>query len=105
MVRYCLLSYILCIRRLSARLRRRFPTTQEITRTGLMRPDEAARIGDEASGEMYGSNWWLPLKWSAEICCQAWKDGNITNLPGYNLLLAAIAAFRTSLSQVRIIVK
>ena len=27
-----------------------------------MRPDEAARIGDETSGEMYGSNWWLPLK-------------------------------------------
>ena len=43
-VRYCLLSYILCIRRLSARLRKRFPTTQEIIRTGIMRPDEAARM-------------------------------------------------------------
>ena len=62
MIRYCLLSYILCIRRLSARLRKRFPSCQEIMRTGLMRPDEAARIGDETSGEMYGSNWWLPLK-------------------------------------------
>ena len=61
-IRYCLLSYILCIRRLSARLRKRFPSCQEIMRTGLMRPDEAARIGDETSGEMYGSNWWLPLK-------------------------------------------
>ena len=47
-VRYCLLSYILCIRRLSARLRKRFPTTQEIIRTGIMRPDEAARIGEES---------------------------------------------------------
>ena len=47
-VRYCLLSFVLCIRRLSARLRKRFPTTQEIVRTGLMRPDEATRIGNES---------------------------------------------------------
>jgi len=99
-VRYCLLSYILCIRRLSARLRRRFPTTQEIIRTGLMRPDEAARIGDEASGEMYGSNWWLPLKWSTEICCAALKDGVIKSPPGYNGLLGQIATFRSSLTKV-----
>ena len=99
-VRYCLLSYILCIRRLSARLRRRFPTTQEITRTGLMRPDEAARIGDEASGEMYGSNWWVPLKWSVEILCRALKDGIIKSPPGYNGLLGQIATFRSSLTKV-----
>ena len=64
-VRYCLLSYVLCIRRLSASLRRRFPSTQEIVRTGLMRPDEADRIGSEASWEIYESNWWQPLKWSS----------------------------------------
>ena len=38
-----------------------------------MRPDEAARIGDETSGEMYGSNWWLPLKVRKEWSIFAWK--------------------------------
>ena len=63
-IRYCLLSYVLCIRRLSVRLRKRFPTMQELIRTGLIRPDEAERVGEESSHEMYGSNWWMPLKWS-----------------------------------------
>ena len=99
-VRYCLLSYVLCIRRLSARLRKRFPTTQQIVRTGLMRSDEADRIGDEASGEMYGSNWWLPLKWSTEILCSALKEGLIKSPPGYNGLLGQIATFRSSLTKV-----
>ena len=99
-VRYCLLSYVLCIRRLSASLRRRFPSTQEIVRTGLMRPDEADRIGSEASWEIYESNWWQPLKWSTELLSEAWREGNIKVGPGYNSLLGSIAAFRSSLTQV-----
>ena len=67
-VRYCLLSYILCVRRVSSRLRSRYPTTQDIIKSGLLRPDEAKKIGLEDSGEMYDSNWSLPLKWAIEIC-------------------------------------
>ena len=29
-IRYCMLSYVLCIKRVSARLRRRFPSMQEV---------------------------------------------------------------------------
>ena len=104
-VRYLLLSYVLCIRRLSASLRKKFPDTKEIIKTGLMRPDEAARIGDEASWNIYESNWWLPLKWSTEIVCQAMKEGKIKIPPGYNSLLNSIAAFRSSLTQVTTITK
>ena len=41
-IRYCILSYILCIRRLSVRLRKRFPTMQEIIQTGVgqMKPNK-----------------------------------------------------------------
>ena len=52
-IRYCILSYILCIMRLSVRLRKRFPTMQEIIQTGVVRPDEALRIGEENSPQMY----------------------------------------------------
>ena len=53
-----------------------------------------------SSGEMYGSNWWLPLKWSTEICCAALQDGVIQSPPGYNGLLGQIATFRSSLTKV-----
>ena len=78
---------------------------QEIIRTGILRSDEAARIGDEMSGEMYGSNWWLPLKWSTEICAKAFKDGIIKIPPGFNGLLGQIATFRSSLTKVEYISK
>jgi len=99
-IRYCLLSYVLCIRRLSARLRKRFPTMQEIIRTGLIRHDEADRIGEESSPEMYGSNWWMPLKWSTELLSRSVRDGEVKSPPGYNGLLGQIATFRSSLTKV-----
>jgi len=99
-IRYCLLSYILCIRRLSVRLRKRFPTMQELIRTGLIRPDEADRVGDETSHEIYGSNWWMPLKWATEILQKAMVDGVVKSPPGYNGLLGQIATFRSSLTKV-----
>jgi len=99
-IRYCLLSYVLCIRRLSVRLRKRFPSMQEIIRTGLIRPDEAERVGEENSPEMYGSNWWMPLKWSTELLSGAMKDGQVKSPPGYNGLLGQIATFRSSLTKV-----
>eukprot|EP00092_Neocalanus_flemingeri_P010264 GFUD01011060.1.p1 GENE.GFUD01011060.1~~GFUD01011060.1.p1 ORF type:complete len:409 (+),score=73.73 GFUD01011060.1:151-1377(+) len=99
-IRYCLLSYVLCIRRLSVRLRKRFPTMQELIRTGLIRPDEAERVGDEDSHEMYGSNWWMPLKWCAELLSKAMQEGEVKSPPGYNGLLGQIATFRSSLTKV-----
>merc|ERR1711892_915201 len=66
-IRYCILGYILCIRQLSVRLKKRFPTMHELVRTGLVRSDEAARIGIEDCSQVLSSNWWLPIKWSVEI--------------------------------------
>jgi len=99
-IRYCILSYILCIRRLSVRLRKRFPTMKEVVQAGLVRPDEAARLGDEDTPEMYGSNWWMPLKWSVEIVNQAQKDGMVVSAPGYAGILGQISQFRSSLTSV-----
>ena len=39
-VRYCILAYILCIRKLSTRLRKRFPSIHELVKTGIIRADE-----------------------------------------------------------------
>lgn len=73
---------------------------QELVRTGLIRPDEAERVGEETSHEIYGSNWWMPLKWCTEILSGSLKDGVIKSPPGYNGLLGQIATFRSSLTKV-----
>jgi len=99
-IRYCLLSYTLCIRRLSARLRKRFPTMNEVVRTGLARPDEAIMIGEECSPEMYGSKWWLPLKWATVVLTDAQNKGLIKSAPGFNGIIGQVASFRSSLTEV-----
>ena len=40
-IRYCLLAYILCIRKFSDRLHRQFPDMRNLVRTGILRMDEA----------------------------------------------------------------
>ena len=99
-IRYCLLAYILCIRRLSSRLKKRFPNMFELVKTGIVRSDEAIRIGNEESTEMYGSRWWLPLKWNIEVLTRARKDGFIINAPGYSHLMGRLSEFRAALTEV-----
>ena len=69
-VRYCILSYVLCIRRISSMLIDNFPMMDNLITLGILRDDEADRIGEEEVdkiGKHGGSNWWLPIKWSIDI--------------------------------------
>ena len=47
-VRYCILAYILCIRKMSTRLRKRFPSVHELVKTGIIRADE---VRDQSQSE------------------------------------------------------
>ena len=51
-------------------------------RTGIVRSDEATRIGEEDSLDMFESNWFIPLKWSVEVLKGAQKEGLIKTPPG-----------------------
>ena len=99
-IRYCILAYILCIRQLSVRLKKRFPTMHELIKTGILRADEAVRIGEEESINVFGSNWWMPLKWAIEVLQKAQKDGLVTNAPGFSHMLGRLSEYRAGLSEV-----
>ena len=116
MARYCLVSYILCLRRVSSRLSKRFPTVQSIVtsgehkwrdsllirtvRTGLLDQYEGSLIGEEESGDILESNWWLPLKWSTEVLAAAVQADLITSAPGYTSLISRLTEFRAGLCDV-----
>jgi len=102
-VRYCLLSYVLCLRRISSLVRQQYPEMEDLVSTGLVREDEAERIGEEEEEKTQrhgGSNWWLPIKWSIDIIRKAQMDGRLVSAPAYTSLVAKVCDFRKSLTQV-----
>ena len=73
---------------------------RELVRTGILRADEALRIGEEDSDAMYESNWWMPLKWATEIMAKAQKEELIKSAPGYAGIMGKLSNFRSSLGDV-----
>ena len=51
-------------------------------------------------GCRYGTNWWMPLKWSTELLARCMQDGAVKSPPGYSGLLGQVASFRSSLTKV-----
>jgi len=97
-VRYCILSWVLCIRRLSIKLRKAYPRIKDIVDTGLITEAEAARIGMEDSVRQHGvSHWWMPLQWCTEL---ATNDDNISNSGLFGLTILKLTGFRASLTEV-----
>ena len=62
----------------------------ELVRTGIVRSDEANRIGEEDSLDMFESNWFIPLKWSVEVLKGAQKEGLIKTPPGKFFILQMV---------------
>jgi len=93
-IRYCILSYILALRRHSSRLRRRYPTAESLIQTGLVTVEEMERIDEDDEPQIYTSNWWVPLLWSTEIIAQAKIDD--PNLSDW-VPLGQIVAFKAKL--------
>ena len=57
-MRYCLLSYALCIREISVRMRKRFPSLRSIVQYGLLRSSEQEAVRE---------SWWRPILWSMDL--------------------------------------
>ena len=103
-VRYCLLSYVLCLRITSSQVRRQYPSMDRLVASKLVSKDEAKLIGDENPEDIQiigGSNWWLPIDWTIDIIRKAQIDGRFANFPLNSMLVSKVCDFRKSLSEVR----
>ena len=65
--------------------------------SGLIDQYEGSLVGEERSGDILDSNWWLPLKWSTEVLVRALETGLITSSPAYSALLSRLTEFRAGL--------
>jgi len=102
-IRYMLLSYVLCMRRISSSVRGKFDVMDDLVATGLIREDERRIIGEEEREVISvhgGSNWWMPIRWSISIIRHAQIEERFINPPSYSNLVKAIAEFRKALTEV-----
>jgi hypothetical protein len=75
-VRYSLLSYCMCMRTVSFRVKKRFPDLQHLVDAGLMRDDEL-KVLQDLDTKVSANKWFLPLVWATDICARALAEGSI----------------------------
>jgi len=100
-IRYCILSYILALRRMSQKLQRRFPTMNSLINTGIVTSSEVAMLEDDNSRNMKfkcKTNWWVPIQWCQQL---AKADKSLSEVgPIYFGVLGLISKFQNGLQNV-----
>jgi bestrophin, other len=76
-VRYGILAYVITLRTVSLRVKKRFPEWQHLVDAGLMMESEQKifEIMDEKTAM---SKYWMPLVWATNIINRARKEGYIS---------------------------
>jgi len=94
-MRYCMLSYILCLRRLSKALRKLFPTNQSLIDAKVATKKELSLL--ESQGDL-GRIWWMPLSWSMTMIRNS-KDNKF--IPSdQKIMIDNVAKFQAGLEKV-----
>ena len=101
-IRYITLSYCIALRTVSFRLKKRFPSLEHLTTTGIMRPDELAlfqKLDEKVianqqfliimsifiititsiklNTKVTANKWFLPLVWASKIITEGLAEGKI----------------------------
>jgi len=100
-IRYCLVSYILAIRRQSSRFRKRFEKIDQVKLTGLLTQEEMDELQEKDYNEMYTSRWWVPIDWCMEKLVDAEQEKLVVNAPAYSSLVTQVRAFKQGLQKVK----
>jgi hypothetical protein len=99
-IRYILLSYVITLRKISFRVRKRFPTLDHLIELGLLRPDEL-KIMDQLNEKALVKKWWMPLVWATHIVENARSENRINNDPGVQTILSEICNIRKALTKLQ----
>jgi len=94
--RYCLLSYVLCLRRISRALQRMFPSDQSLTDCGLVQAKELEFLRSE--GEL-GRVWWLPLSWCMTLIKKTKEEKKVIESE-QKILVGGILKYHAQLERV-----
>ena len=73
-VRYILLAYVLCLRKVCVPIVKRFPTLDHVVWSGIMTPDE--RVAYD-SIQCSNAKTWIPIRWAMNIVIAARSERRI----------------------------
>ncbi|XP_060876595.1 bestrophin-4 isoform X1 [Metopolophium dirhodum] len=98
-VRYAVLAYVITLKQVSIRVKKRFPTLQHIVDAGIMLESEKkiVEMMDERSPM---SKYWMPLVWATNIINRARRESLISSDQVVQTLLVELSDIRRRLGSI-----
>ncbi|XP_075228579.1 bestrophin 2 isoform X1 [Lycorma delicatula] len=98
-VRYAVLAYVITLKHVSVRVKKRFPTLQHVVDAGFMMESEKkiVEMMDERSPM---AKYWMPLVWATNIINRARKDSLISSDHVVQTLLMELSEHRRRLGSI-----
>ncbi|XP_056096916.1 bestrophin-4 [Rhinichthys klamathensis goyatoka] len=95
LMRYANLSSVLILRSISTRVRKRFPTLEDIVEAGFMTAEELKKLNHLYSDF---NKYWMPLAWFANLASHARKEGRVKDDIALRLLMDELNNYRSKCS-------
>ncbi|XP_051739530.1 bestrophin-4 isoform X2 [Ctenopharyngodon idella] len=95
LMRYANLSSVLILRSISTRVRKRFPTLEDIVEAGFMTEEELKKLNHLYSDF---NKYWMPLAWFANLASHARKEGRVKDDIALRLLMDELNNYRSKCS-------
>ncbi|CAM4592516.1 unnamed protein product [Leuciscus chuanchicus] len=95
LMRYANLSSVLILRSISTRVRKRFPTLEDIVEAGFMTSEELKKLNHLYSDF---NKYWMPLAWFANLASNARKEGRVKDDIALRLLMDELNNYRSKCS-------
>ncbi|EGT32344.1 hypothetical protein CAEBREN_00375 [Caenorhabditis brenneri] len=94
-IRYLVLSQVLVFRDISLKVRRRFPNTDSIIKSGFLQEHEAIILEEV---DCPYNKYWVPINWASSVLHKVFREGNITAPPLFNAAWQEIKTFRSNMA-------
>ncbi|XP_055058110.2 bestrophin-4 [Misgurnus anguillicaudatus] len=95
LMRYANLSSVLILRSISTRVRKRFPTLEDIVEAGFMTVEELKKLNHVYSDF---NKYWMPLTWFANLASKARREGRVKDDIALRLLMDELNNYRSKCS-------
>ncbi|XP_054274966.1 bestrophin-2 isoform X1 [Macrosteles quadrilineatus] len=98
-VRYAILAYVITLKHVSVRVKKRFPTLQHIVDAGIMLESEK-KIVEMMDSRSPMAKYWMPLVWATNIINRARRDNLIMSDQLVQTLLFELSEHRRKLGSI-----
>ncbi|XP_035709188.1 mucin-12 isoform X3 [Folsomia candida] len=100
-MRYAMMAYIICLQRISFRVKKRFPSLEHLVDAGLM-TDNEKKIFDLMDNKTKVLKFWMPVVWASNLINRARAEGRIHSDQMVQTIVTELSDFRRKLGRVMV---